>query len=106
MKNFDEYVHFVVGAKIAGQVIECGDSNNKTLSYSVLDSETSIWNWMFFFYRIKLPKGWDYVIKDGDIAFREPEVGEWIFGAGYIPREYVIAYGCAKKPIIKRIKTP
>jgi len=77
MKNFDEYVHFVVGAKIAGCEIE--------MKYKVpnqccfFKDYTLLWNWLELIYRIKLPDGWEYVIEDGEIAFREPKEGEWYY---------------------------
>lgn len=102
MKNFDEYVHFVIGAKIARQEIE-----------RIWDGVWYIkkypkWNWVGNTYRIKLPKGWEYVIEDGEIVFREPRGGEWylqdnVYEPASISDVYFFKKGI-KRPIIKKVE--
>jgi hypothetical protein len=74
MKYFDEYVRFVVDAKIVGCEIENKCKFESYSHWSVCDILS--WNWSFDNYRIKLPDGWEYVMEDGEIAFREPKKGE------------------------------
>ena len=102
--HFDEYVHFVVGAKIAGQEIECRCLIIDSIGWDLCNK--IFWNWELLLYRIKLPKGWEYVIEDGEIAFREPKEGEWFITAKHYKRLMVtdktfIEKGF-KRPIIKK----
>ena len=100
MKNFNEYVHFVVGAKIAGCEIE-----TLTLNGSRWDllSLPPAWQWDNFpRYRIQLPEGWEYVIEDGDIAFREVKDHEYYCDSGGHPRSKKSYWTSKKYPIIKR----
>ena len=107
MKYFNEYVHFVVGAKIAGCDIETegGLPNN-----DFVITDTPLWNWADCSYRIKLPKGWEYVIEDGEIAFREPNEGEWCLTNDYVKALAIVNgnslfnYCKDKRPIIRKIK--
>jgi len=108
MKHFDEYVHFVVGAKIAGCEIECQDFAYASRKEWFTCKEI-FWNWEKWIYRIKLPEGWEYVIEDGEIAFREPREGEGMLmmvSNGCIPkiRTSNPKFVPMKYPIIKRIK--
>ena len=95
MKNFDEYVHFVVGAKISGCEVEHMDG-------SLIKKPAWCWNGACA-YRIKLPEGWEYVIEDGEIAFREAFKGEWI-----LKQDYTVGQAfndlVIKRPIIKKIE--
>lgn len=104
MKNFDEYVHFVVGAKIAGQDIECFNKAYPVDDWFINDSPE--WDWFINNFRIKLPDGWEYVIEDGEIAFREPKDNECIVTSEYSILEDICT-GClfGKRPIIKRKET-
>jgi hypothetical protein len=105
MKYFDKYVLFVVGAKIAGYEIEFF---NPILGEWVVMPNPK-WNWMNCEYRIKLPSDWEYVIEDGEIAFREPRKGEYYLigdiSSAYIPM-YQGSHSLERKfPIIKRKDT-
>ena len=108
MINFDEYVHFVTGAKIAGQRIEYKIRDGRHICYfipCILDID---WNWYIYFYRIKLPKGYEYVIENGEIAFREPKKGEGYLSPMSWGYQAMLVVGrtlhCPRKyPIIKRI---
>jgi hypothetical protein len=101
--NFDEYVYFVVGAKIAGQEIDqlWKDNLNCTANY-----KKQLWNWELYCYCIKLPEGWEYVTEDGDIAFREVDVIEDFLGcsaSSYKPTRYHFSMGKILRPIIRKI---
>jgi hypothetical protein len=71
MKNLTAYAIFVMQASEAGQEIEFNDNG---FVWEICEPE---WHWGEWEYRIKLPKGWEYVIEDGDIAFRSTKKGEW-----------------------------
>jgi hypothetical protein len=101
----DEYKIFVMQASIAGREIE---TNNKENTLGWYFNETPKWNWVIFDYRIKLPEGWEYVIEDGEIAFREPnQVGDDKYRSEtYLDKEYEpcdekLVKGCMRS-IIKR----
>jgi len=103
MKNVDEYILYVVGAKIAGCEIEEFYKGGEVKTKWFLTKYPK-WNWWHYIYRIKLPEGWEYVIEDGDIAFREPKMNESFLASGYYKPSSVIAdieYN-EKRPIIKR----
>jgi hypothetical protein len=105
MKSFDEYVHFVLGAKIAGCEIEFADARCSNWQKTT----STHWNLEQYDYRIKLPAGYEYVIEDGDIAFREPKFNEWYLNNGcYTPFQCELRDLKGKKykrPIIKRKQT-
>ena len=101
MKNFDEYIHFVVGAKIAGCEIEWDELVDGEFDNLWTYSYKPVWNWAKHRYRIKLPEGWEYVIENGEIAFREPKEGEWFLTSDYRPLQRLSLLG-EKRPIIKR----
>jgi len=101
MKHFTAYAVFVMQAYLAGCEIEllCDDTDRK---YWSLCEEP---NWTWFNtpgYRIKLPEGWEYVIDDGEIAFREPKKGENFVCADGVVSSCEIANIKVKVPIIKR----
>ena len=99
MKNFDEYVHFVVGAKIAGQEIE----RTSVDKWVVIPEPT--WNWRDYSFRIKLPKGWEYVIENGDIAFREPKKEYFLdISSEKLYCDFAGDALTIKRPIIKYVK--
>jgi hypothetical protein len=101
MKNFNEYVHFVVGAKIAGCEIEEFYKGGEVKTKWFLTKYPK-WNWWHYIYRIKLPEGWEYVIEDGDIAFREVKDHEYYCDSGGHPRSKKSYWTSKKYPIIKR----
>ena len=97
MKNLTAYAIFVMQAYLAGCKIWF---TYKKYKPSYCDKPT--WNWEDCFYYIKLPEGWEYVIEDGEIAFREPKKGEcYLDGINYKPRMSGFMMN-AKRPIIKR----
>ena len=98
MKNFDEYIYFVVGAKIAGCKIQAF-VDSKWFNVSRIE-----WNWDDFNYRIKLPKGYEYVIEDGEIAFREPKEGENYLSKRYNCKVAIYDWTNDKRPIIRKTK--
>jgi hypothetical protein len=94
------YKIFVMQASEAGQVIQTELNNAGFFE----DCAKPRWNWSFY-YRIKLPEGWEYVIENGEIAFREPKKGE-----NYLTKDYFTMICCVSKtefinPIIKRKET-
>ena len=61
--------------------------------------------------RIKLPEGWEYVIEDGEIAFREPKEREFYLTNNYcgnqskfIPMYQGHNFDGRKYPIIKKVE--
>ena len=98
MKNLTAYAVFVMQAYLAGCEIEL----NVKYSFTWQDVKDPLWSWTTVNYRIKLPDGWEYVIEDGEIAFREPKKGEcYLDGINYKPRMSGFMMN-AKRPIIKR----
>jgi len=104
MKSFTEYAIFVMQAHLAGREIWF---TYKKYEPSYCYKPT--WNWEDCFYYIKLPEGWEYVIEDGEIAFREPKQGEYyMMNDCSIKKAYVNCLGylyvshMGFRPIIKR----
>ena len=101
--NTTAYKIFVMQASEAGQEIEI---EYPTGRWTVCT--TPKWSWDDDIYRIKLPSGWEYVIEDNNIDFREPIECEYIYcrfhGNKYevmfVPKENKY-FG--KFPIIKKI---
>ena len=101
------YKIFVMQAHENGQEIEVCvlDINNKI--QPLYDIKVT-WNWEEFYYRIKLPAGYEYVIEYEEIAFRKPKKGEsFLFEGLYIVFKNAPSGMSNKRPIIKKttIKT-
>jgi len=96
------YKIFVMQASELGQDIEKFDSDSVWRKAFSLN-----WDWLNYNYRIKLSKGWEYVIEDGEIAFRKPKYKEWYFDfhndVGYLPKQWTFIKEFQLRPIIKRI---
>ncbi len=105
MKNFTEYAIFVMQAYLAGCQIETAwysHAENKWVDVWEICIDDIKWNWENVKYRIKLPEGWEYLIEDGDIAFRYPENNEWCLDNNYVPYQTKTGTTCINQPIIKR----
>ena len=99
--NSTEYKVFVMQAEIAGQEIEEKSKKLQELGYHKC---LPMWDWLHKVYRIKLPAGYEYVIEDGEIAFRGQRAGEINLGwNGKI--ETNIINSANKRPIIRKVET-
>jgi len=99
MKNLTAYAIFVMQAYLAGCKIWF---TYKKYKPSYCDKPT--WNWKDCFYYIKLPESWEYVIEDGEIAFREPMLGQFFLSEDFKSIVQNVSGDCTigKRPIIKR----
>lgn len=101
MKHLTEYAIFVMQAHLAGQEIETVILKE----WYIVDKLYGGWNWHDYVYRIKLPEGWEYVIEDGEIAFREVKRGEYFLTNKYELCQYMTDVKCDyKRPVIKRVQ--
>jgi hypothetical protein len=101
------YKIFVMQASEAGQEIEF---QGKELDFGVKRENlqwflmtVQAWDFVHFIYRIKLPEGWEYIIEDGEIAFRVPNEEHFLDKDGSV--QYSVEKYYFKRPIIKRVKT-
>ena len=113
MKNFEEYILFVIWAKLNGQEIgwlnhlSMSDvaSGKKPMSYAYNKCTVFHWDWRLFVYVIKLPKGYEYIIENGEIALRMPKFEETYFTKNGFVRIKRNHSSCPTKHlIIKRVE--